>query len=235
MAGQNLKAGLLDAVWGAIGDLDKYDRELVEMGVSERSVTHKLAEHLRPRVNELLGVREGMKPQVSVDCEYNKYGKEGEAKQYLWRRELPDLEDEEYYTPNPDIVVHERGKQQNNLLVIEAKADTSRNPAAVLLDLMKVVGYVGNPTFYQLGLYLDLTLQHGQITAQTAWLLEPEQMEKDTTLKGAVWAKARALLVRSGKYNRTALAELNKEVKDHAAALLPEFRGIFGFEAITSR
>jgi hypothetical protein len=226
---------LLRDLWDAVDDLDRMDQELVEWKVSERSITHKLAEHLRWHVDRRLHQEDDEKPLISVDCEYNRFGTEGKSKQYLWKRDLPDEEDGEYYTPNPDIVVHERGEQRSNLLAIEVKADSSRNPAAELLDLMKVVGYVGDPTFYQRGLYLDLTFTEGQVVPYAAWLLRTEQMEEDTNRKRKLWDKARELLIRSGKGKKTALITANKDIQKKAEALRDPFVQTFGFADLCPR
>jgi hypothetical protein len=79
------------------------DAFLLEHGVHERSVTHKLAEYIQQEL-----------PSLNVDCEYNKHG--------LSTKRLPRIVNhtnkELVY---PDISVHLRGNDGSNLLVIEAK------------------------------------------------------------------------------------------------------------------
>jgi len=82
--------------------LDK-DAFLLEHGVHERSVTHKLAEYLQQ-----------MFPDYHVDCEYNKHG----ITTKLLPRECEEASERKVF---PDIVVHIRGDDSKNLLVIEAK------------------------------------------------------------------------------------------------------------------
>lgn len=97
----------------ALDALYERDSRLLMVGSSERSVTHRLAVHL-----------EGAFPDYDVDCEYNRVGPDGNAKRLLAsppRAVRPD--DLDAVTVFPDIVVHERGNDENNLLVIEAKKD----------------------------------------------------------------------------------------------------------------
>lgn len=98
------------------------DRDLLVRNANERSVTHKFAEHLQKLVGD----------SWSVDCEYNRYG--DDIKKIVKDVELlvgeeartADLEGKTVY---PDIIVHERGKDGKNLVVIEAKKDASSRDA----------------------------------------------------------------------------------------------------------
>ena len=76
------------------------DKDLLERGVNERSITHKMAEYLQYQF-----------PDLNVDCEYNRRGDHGQVKKTFSsnRRVFPD------------IVIHKRGTNEENLVVIEAK------------------------------------------------------------------------------------------------------------------
>ena len=80
----------------AIELLLKNDLFLLEIGVHERSVAHKLAEYLQQEF-----------PEYHVDCEYNRYGKS-----------VKEIRNIRVY---PDIIIHKRDNQKNNLLAIEIK------------------------------------------------------------------------------------------------------------------
>lgn len=86
----------------SLGLLFKNDAFLLENGVHERSITHKLAEYLQTQF-----------PEYHVDCEYNLHGIETK----ILPRECNGENREKVF---PDIIVHLRGTD-NNLLVIEAK------------------------------------------------------------------------------------------------------------------
>ena len=87
---------------------------------NERSITHKLAEHLQRQFNDL-----------KVDCEYNRHGDDKDAVKRLYcdcdprtSRCHPNMTATECLhatTIYPDIVVHERGIDDSNALVIEVK------------------------------------------------------------------------------------------------------------------
>ena len=74
-------------VIAAICALYRHDRELLDVDANERSITHKLAEHLQREF-----------PGWHVDCEYNRVGREP--------RRL------EAKTVFPDIIVHRRGNRK---------------------------------------------------------------------------------------------------------------------------
>ena len=86
----------VDAAYEA---LVRHDRHLLEVDASERSITGKLAAHLR------LGF-----PGWDVDCEYNRDG-----------HQIKTLDGAMVF---PDVIVHQRGTNQN-LVVIEAKKSTT--------------------------------------------------------------------------------------------------------------
>lgn len=86
----------------------KSDCDLLEIGANERSITHKFAEHLQRQFRHL-----------KVDCEYNRHG--DDIKKLPLPVENIKNSDLEAKTVYPDIIVHRRGDDKCNLLVIEAK------------------------------------------------------------------------------------------------------------------
>lgn len=94
------------------------DKDLFLADVNERSMTHKFAEYLQ----QFFGCN------WNVDCEYNRYGQDTkkvieEIVRIVGKDTLSS--DTEAKTIYPDIIVHKRGKNGPNLLVIEAKKDAS--------------------------------------------------------------------------------------------------------------
>ena len=89
------------------------DYHLLSVEANERSLTHKFAEHLQA----VIGC------SWNVDCEYNRYGSEikviGGIKEIIGDKTTTD--DIRAKTIYPDIIVHKRGADGQNLLVIEAK------------------------------------------------------------------------------------------------------------------
>lgn len=83
--------------------------KLLDVCANERSLTHKLAECLQVEFKE-----------YDVDCEYNRRGTDVKRLERLLFRGAPS-DDLDARTVYPDIIVHQRGEDENNLLVIEAK------------------------------------------------------------------------------------------------------------------
>ena len=83
--------------------------KLLDVNANERSLTHKLAECLQIEFDE-----------YDVDCEYNRRGSEVKRLERLLFRGAP-CNDLNARTVYPDIIVHRRDQDDDNLLVIEAK------------------------------------------------------------------------------------------------------------------
>lgn len=123
--------------------LRKQDKYLLDKKVNERTITHKLAEYLQEQFLEF-----------NVDCEYNRFD---EMPKEL---ELPmdnvNWNDTEAKTVFPDIIVHKRGTQKNNLLVIEIKKSSNSNPGN--FDRKKLKAFLKDPYNYRFGLFLRIDL-----------------------------------------------------------------------------
>ena len=140
---------LFTSLMEALKDFYDHESQLIEFKVSERALTHKLAEHLQKRFKG-----------YNVDCEYNKIGKN--PKRVLSLIEQMKLSgkcnaDCDRCTQNkcvvfPDIIVHRRGVD-DNLLVIEAKTGWSRKKQSD--DLKKISALTKSDEFkYKLGISL---------------------------------------------------------------------------------
>jgi hypothetical protein len=93
-------------------------------------------------------------PKLRVDCEYNRHG--NEIKRLRVPRDDIDWDDTEAKTVFPDIVVHERGNDENNLLVIEVKK--SSNNQNVQFDKNKLEAFTIEPYRYHFGLFLEISV-----------------------------------------------------------------------------
>ncbi len=96
----------------------------------ERAVTHKLAEYIQLHYQR----------PIVVDCEYNRHGLK--IKQLIRARIFPD------------ILVHMRGNDKDNILVIECKTsdDDERDDVEKLIQLTDL----SNDYKYALGVFLRL-------------------------------------------------------------------------------
>jgi len=138
--------------------LKKYDADLLDINVNERSISHKLAEYLQLEF-----------PEWNVDCEYNR--------KMLNRKTLnvsyTDITDEdiEAKTIYPDIIVHHR-LTDDNLLVIEMKKngiDTSK-------DEIKLKAFTGREYDYHFGLLLVIK-RDIRDSFEMKWFAEGKQLK----------------------------------------------------------
>ncbi len=126
----------------AIVELYRHDRELLDRDANERSITHKLAEHLQDRFSDW-----------SVDCEYNRVGRDPKRLELPLREVKVDAAATEAQTVFPDIIIHHRGTNQN-LVVIEVK---KIHGVVDTRDKEKVAAFSRSPQYrYQHGLILRL-------------------------------------------------------------------------------
>ncbi|HYW11854.1 MAG TPA: hypothetical protein VE871_07840 [Longimicrobium sp.] len=134
-------AEILERFASALDTLQKRDGYLFEHDVAERAITHKLAEYLQPLFAEW-----------DVDCEYNRNRHESK------RVGLPDPNSPEallYVSVYPDIIVHKRGGNKHNILIIEAKKLHERGAEGELRDRNKLIAYARDLD-YQVGVFLLL-------------------------------------------------------------------------------
>jgi hypothetical protein len=144
----------------AIGVLFSNDNYLLRHDLNEKSITHKLAEHLQQL---FLG--------FNVDCEYNGDIDKGEGgrkrisvlksdldnKGLLKVREIMET-DNEFADRQvfPDIIIHKRGFNTHNLCIIEVKKTTSI--VSPDYDLIKLKAYTsdiyGNDLKYKIGIFI---------------------------------------------------------------------------------
>jgi hypothetical protein len=113
----------------AMRDLFSRDLYLITNDASERSIAHRLGIYLESHL-KLLG------SDLHVDCEYNRVN-------FTLPKILQCIDDRTIPKGRgvyPDLIVHDRGNNDNNLLVIEIKKSTSGDAGG--FDKKKINGYV---------------------------------------------------------------------------------------------
>jgi hypothetical protein len=120
----------------AIHLLFKNDAFLLENYVHERTIGHKLAEYLQLQFSEW-----------HVDCEYNKHNLD----EKILIRECPNKSKRRVY---PDIIIHHRGTDEYNLVVIEIKP--YKRKKVNCWDNVKLVEFTKQSSDYkyQLGVFI---------------------------------------------------------------------------------
>ena len=127
----------------ALIKLRELDAFLIQANTNERTISHKLAEYLQLEFYPL-----------KVDCEYNRHGRE--IKRLDVPRDNINWDETEARTVFPDIVVHERGNDDNNFLVIEIKK--SSNFRGNGFDINKLLAFTREPYSYLFGLFLKISM-----------------------------------------------------------------------------
>ncbi len=123
---------IMSAVEASIQRLIRHDTHLLDENVHERAITHRLGSYLQDEF-----------PEWHVDCEYDH-----DHDVSKWLR-----------TPTeqrvlPDIIVHRRGTNAHNLLVIEVKTTSNRESDGVT-DTDKLRAFKGQRG-YGYGFFLNL-------------------------------------------------------------------------------
>lgn len=136
-------------IQNAIDNLMVSERDILVRGLGERIITNRLADYLRLQF-----------PEYNVDSEYNgDVDKPNDRKALqIAKKRLIEIgykpNQNNHYKIVPDIIVHERGTNSNNLIVLEVKKDVSRYNDKIY-DLIKLehltIDYSGNYYNYKLG------------------------------------------------------------------------------------
>lgn len=149
MTNEEIKTKLNSALVALLRD----EAYLIQYDVSERAITHKLAEHMQREFSE-----------YKVDCEYNRNF--NEPKSLKTRREtlterlnrkykdrLDKLEPDELLSIStyPDVIVHIRGSNEFNLLVVEVKKVDGEPDDLDRLKLKEFTKIENNSYNFQIG------------------------------------------------------------------------------------
>ncbi|MGC5328192.1 hypothetical protein [Brevibacillus sp. SYSU BS000544] len=151
---------IFNRVNNAISKLFERDQYLLVNNLNERTIAHKFAVYLQEEFFDL-----------NVDCEYNKNVDEDDGSKniYVVKVEAERLRksinkeiviDEIIHSVisiYPDIVIHNRGENNSNLLIIEIKKST--NLIDRYYDFKKLQCYTDNTPHnklkYQYGLFIE--------------------------------------------------------------------------------
>lgn len=226
---------LLPLVAGALKDLDRYDRKLLEEQVQERAVTHKIGEYLRERLEKLPGYERHPNQPLVIDCEYNRLGHGRHVKKTPCRDEELWDDGETYYTPNPDIVLHQRTVQANDNLAIELKTDYRPSVVATLADKMKLVGYLYHPTYYDYGLFLHVGWSGNSIILREAKLVDRGKVDFNPgSLQDTHWDNCIAFMTewRDRDSDRRRIKGPSEVKEDEAKRFMKTFETAFSFSNI---
>lgn len=114
-------------------------QDLLRRDVNERSMTHKLAEELQKIFRDW-----------EVDCEFNRADGDLPKKLFLDGERISS-DDTDAKTVYPDIIIHKRGSNEENIVAIEVKKDGLNTER----DEQKLKGFTAD-LFYRYGLLIIL-------------------------------------------------------------------------------
>jgi hypothetical protein len=151
------EADLRNHVEMALHTLVEHDADLFTWNVSERCIAGRLAHYLQNQIEE-----------YSVDVEYNRMARTPKT------LNLPEecaktRDDNNEPLVIPDIIVHHRGLDGPNLLVIEVKKST--NPCPRNCDRLRLHAFRGQ-LHYRFGALIEFEtrLEHAAGATVTEWL-----------------------------------------------------------------
>lgn len=117
----------------ALGELYKKDKELIDRSVNERDLAFRLGLHMNP----LLQANEQLKT-LDLDIDYNK---NGEKPKRTPRRPKGAV---------PDLIIHKRGNNNTNTLVVEIKGWWNKQSRQD--DFIKLEDFIHQEGEYKYGL-----------------------------------------------------------------------------------
>jgi len=123
----------------------KNDIFLLEADADERTISHRLAFYLQSEISEM-----------HVDCEYNRD-----------EFEIKKISNPKWSKPRriyPDIIVHKRGENSNNILVVEIKKQENRE---IENDEIKLKEFTLDSYGYNFGLLIIFKTKENSKTKPT--------------------------------------------------------------------
>ena len=157
---------------------------------SERAIAHRLAVYIERAIGEKVIKNEWL----SIDCEYNRHLGAGKVHtipedlvkivENAKRNPKPVSDDDSFYVFSiaPDIIVHRRGDDDRNVLVVELKKDS--NAEIPEYDKLKLECFTGRPPGYRymLGAKVtahDLVEPSDRGLEVAAWYQEGTEISED--------------------------------------------------------
>lgn len=146
----NLEETILSLVNLALDDLYKNDAYLFKIDSSEGSMIFHFGRYL---INHL--EKNTLFDKCNVDCEYNRVPIYGKIVKKTYKEVY---EDNEAHKILPDIILHERGNNNNNILVMEFKKYSNYSSKGIQHDYSKLETLTNQKLNYkyQLGLFVKL-------------------------------------------------------------------------------
>ena len=216
----------------AICNLFRRDGYLLRVGANEPTIGGKLAWYInaaiiQERKKNISTYSQLRVPKYSVDVEYKDDTDNGKKKiairkNFSFRPDDPD-------EVRPDIILHRRGNNRNNLLAIELKKQNQYLKFTEEIQAKrKAIGYVGQERLgYKFGLYLAFRTNTDDFGISEAKLIRQDSFTQlHTSAILTRLAKMEELWVRVNE-------SLSPEQKVRETEILNEIEQEWGFEDVT--
>jgi hypothetical protein len=151
------KEDIRQIISASINNLRTYDRLLLEANPKEEAINHRLAVYIEHEIRQ-------RDLHYSVDVEYDKFNS---GKKQIYDREG------NFVNIRPDIIVHNRMSQDNNLLAIEAKKG---NP--IKKDRRTLKGLLDEPFNYQYAAIVSY-FQNKSFSSFEIWFYQNKELVKE--------------------------------------------------------
>ena len=173
-----------DKFIAALAKLEVNERNIILNDINERTLAHRLAVYLGENFTG-----------YDIDVEYNRNLEKGKHEPkyvYIIKNEFEESYKRakeiggdissfmEQVTSYPDIIVHERGNNSHNLLVVEIKK--SNNKSDWEIDKKKLEGFTSKDYGYgyKVGVHLIITISDSWKKPEIDWYLNGLQEEKSS-------------------------------------------------------
>ncbi len=127
---------------------------LLKVCSSERSITHAIANCLAE------ALQDNNLDNLDIDCEYSRNGEE--VKRLNLKTDCTNSDDLVAKTVYPDIIVHKRGSNEDNVMYIEVKIEENETDKLKEHDIDKINAAI-KEFKYQFGLYILINMEQWEV------------------------------------------------------------------------
>lgn len=140
------KSIILTAITAALSDVLHHDAPLLDFEAHELALVHRFGTYIEQHLQPIL-----CDYGLSIDLDYDRHGR---AAKYLSCSSVSDDE----RRIRPDLILHRRGDDDANLLVLEWKKDAG--PAVLARLEYRIASLLREPYSYRLGAIINSSKEH---------------------------------------------------------------------------
>lgn len=178
------------------------DRDLIRRNAGERAIVANIYSKANAFLTQKKEANQGLDDLV-IDIEYNRNG-EG-SKEVFGKCDFCSKQDcfikqrrLQYTTSSPDMIIHQRGSNENNQVVIEYKKASNINPQERDTDKAKLIYFTCQQPFpipnhededyqYRIGFFVDLGIDRYSVTTYQDTNSHEPRIDEPRIRQGGVW------------------------------------------------